>query len=96
MGRVTGLPPDAGAFLAMGPPARRAVLDLGGPSIVAAIGASGLAVASVPVERDPRPSGRSRWTGPARVRQSARTLAWAAAHRRQGVAESQRWTSVSE
>ena len=95
MGRLSGLPPDAGAFVAMDPTVRRAVLDLGAPSIVAAIGASGVPVASVPVERHPRPSGASSWTAAARVRQSARTLAWAAAHRRQPVA-SQRWTSVSE
>lgn len=78
LGRVTGLPADAGAFVAMGPGVRRAVLDLGGPSIVAAIGASGGAVASVPVARDRRPSGRSAWTAAGRARQSARTLAWAA------------------
>ncbi len=101
MGRVTGLPPDAGAFVAMGPDARQAVLELGGPSIVAALGASGLPLASVPVERHRRPTGESSsWTAAARVRQSARTLAWAAAHRRQVPAAeataSQRWTSVSE
>ncbi len=96
LGRVTGLPADAGAFVAMGPAARRAVLDLGGPSIVAAIGASGVPVASVPVERDRRPSGHSSWSAAGRARQSARTLAWAAAHRRQADAASQRWTSVSE
>jgi polyisoprenyl-phosphate glycosyltransferase len=87
MGRVTGLPPDAGAFVAMGPNARRAVLKLGGPSIVAALGASGLPLASVPVERQRRSTGESSsWTAAARLRQSARTLAWAAAHRRQPAA----------
>lgn len=97
LGRVTGLPPDAGAFVALGPEVREAVIDLGGPSVVAAIGASGIPVASVPVERHRRPSGRSAWTSAARVRQSARTLAWAAAHRRQAAPDaSHRWTSVSE
>ena len=98
---ATNLPADAGAFLAVGPEARRAILTLGGPSIVAAIGASGLAVASVPVTRDQRPSGRSAWTPAGRAGQSARTLAWAlAARRRAGQlptgAASHRWTSVSE
>ncbi|MEA2704724.1 MAG: polyisoprenyl-phosphate glycosyltransferase, partial [Actinomycetota bacterium] len=37
---INGLPPDAGAFLALGPAARAAVVGLGGPSVVAAIGAS--------------------------------------------------------
>jgi len=82
LGLVSDLPPDAGAFVAMGPDARRAVLDLGGPSVVAAIGAAGIPLASVPVERHPRPSGRTAWTSTARLRQSARTLAWAAATRR--------------
>jgi hypothetical protein len=95
MGRLTGLPADAGAFVAMGPAPRAAVLGLDAPSIVAAIGTSGVGLASVSVERHRRPSGESSWTSVARVRQSARTLAWAAAHRRQP-AVSQRWTSVSE
>ncbi len=82
MGRLSGLPADAGAFVAMGPAVRHAVVALEAPSIVAAIGASGLPVVSVPVERHRRPSGRSAWTSSARVRQSARTLAWAAARRR--------------
>jgi hypothetical protein len=78
MGRVFGLPPDAGAFVAMGPAAHHAVVSLGAPSIVAAIGASRVALASVPVDRHRRPSGRSAWTSAGRVRQSVRTVAWSA------------------
>ena len=78
---LTGLPADAGAFVALGPPARAAVLRLGPPSVVAAIGVAGVPVASLPVERAPRPSGRSAWTAGARLRQSTRTLAWAARSR---------------
>jgi len=78
MSRLSGLPPDAGAFVAMGPVARHAVISLGSPSIVAAIGASGVALASVPVGRHPRPSGLSAWSSAGRVRQSVRTLAWSA------------------
>lgn len=72
----TGLPVDAGAFVALGPEVRAAVLRLAPPSVVAAIGVAGLPVASVPVERSPRAHGRSAWTATARLRQSLRTLAW--------------------
>ncbi|MFP5220075.1 MAG: glycosyltransferase [Actinomycetes bacterium] len=75
--RLTGLPPDAGAFLAMGPVARGAVLAASAPSLVAAIGVARLPVTSVPVERAERLDGTSSWTPTARLRQSARTLRWA-------------------
>lgn len=81
LARLTGLPPDAGAFLALGAPARRVVLAAGAPSLVAAIGAARLRVASVPVARSEREHGHSAWTARARVLQSARTLAWAARRR---------------
>ncbi|HSK62087.1 MAG TPA: glycosyltransferase [Actinomycetospora sp.] len=73
---LTGLPADAGAFLALGPRARDAVLDARAPSLVAAIGAARLAVRNLPVARDPRPEGRSAWTAADRLRQSLRTLWW--------------------
>jgi len=79
--RLTGLPPDAGAFLAMGPAVRAAVLtamaDGGAPSVVLAVATARVPVTSVPVSRDRRPAGRSAWTAAARVRQSARSLLWA-------------------
>ena len=81
LARLTGLPADAGACMVLGREARAAVLALGGPSVVAAVGISGVATASLPVERRPRPSGRSAWTSRARLRQSVHTLAWAAARR---------------
>lgn len=81
LARLTGLPPDAGAYVVLGPEARRAVLALGGPSVVAAIGISGVLTASIPVERPARPLGRSSWTSTARLGQSARTLIWAATRR---------------
>jgi glycosyltransferase involved in cell wall biosynthesis len=80
--RLTGLPPDAGAFLAMGPRVREAVLAIAAPSIVVAVGQARRPVASVPVTRDRRPDGRSAWTARARLEQSARSLLWAARHRR--------------
>ena len=74
---LTGLPADAGAFVAMDGRARQAVVALDPPSVVAGIGASGIRAVSIPVARQPRPSGRSAWTAAARVRQSSRTLRWA-------------------
>jgi glycosyltransferase involved in cell wall biosynthesis len=76
MAALTGLPPDAGAFLALSPAARAAILAAQAPSVVAAIGAARLPVASIPVDRAPRSAGRSAWTTTARARQSLRTLAW--------------------
>ncbi len=81
LARLTGLPADAGAFLALDAPARRVVLAGDAPSLVAAIGAARLRVASVPVARSERAHGRSAWTVGARARQSTRTLWWAARHR---------------
>lgn len=75
--RLTDLPPDAGAFLAMGPEARAAVVTKRAPSVVLAVGTSGQSVASVPVTRDPRPVGDSAWSGRARLAQSVRSLVWA-------------------
>ncbi len=87
--RLTALPPDAGAFLAMGPEVRAAVVaavaEEGAPSVVLAVGRAGRPVVSIPVARDRRPVGRSAWSTRARVRQSVRSLAWALrARRRQG------------
>ncbi len=87
LARISGLPPDAGAFVALGPVARDAVVTLRSPSIVAAIGASGVPAVSVPVLRSTRPSGRSAWTTPARLSQSGRTLAWAVRARAQAPGE---------
>ena len=75
--RLTGLPPDAGAFLALGPGVRAAVLAADSPSVVLAVGLARRPVASVPVVRDLRPEGRSAWTARARLRQSVRSLWWA-------------------
>ena len=77
LSRLTGLPADAGAFVALDRAARDAVVALDPPSIAAGVARAGIAATSVPVVRAARLSGRSAWTGPARARQSARTLAWA-------------------
>jgi polyisoprenyl-phosphate glycosyltransferase len=79
--RLTGLPPDAGAFLAMDGEVRAAVLaamaDDAAPSVVLGVARARVPVTSVPVARDRRPVGRSAWTGRARLAQSARSLRWA-------------------
>jgi len=84
--RLTGLPPDAGAFFAMDATVRDAVLtavtDEGTPSVVLGVARAGVPVTSVPVERDRRTVGRSAWTARARLRQSARSLTWALSARR--------------
>ncbi|PWW23558.1 dolichol-phosphate mannosyltransferase/undecaprenyl-phosphate 4-deoxy-4-formamido-L-arabinose transferase [Geodermatophilus normandii] len=97
--RLTGLPPDAGAFLALGPAVRdavvAAVLAGSAPSVVLAAGLAGTPLASVPVERDRRPEGTSAWTGRARLRQSLRSLAWAAGRRVSGSRAGRRGRSSS-
>ena len=81
-GRLTGLPPDAGAFFAMDAAVRAAVLTAvtaeAAPSVVLAVARARVPVTSVPVHRDRRPEGRSAWSAAARARQSARSLVWAA------------------
>lgn len=76
MRRLTGLPSDAGAFLAMSAEARQAILAIGGPSLVVALGVAGLPVISVPTPRAARAVGSSTWTTRARLRHSLRCLAW--------------------
>ena len=78
--RLTGLPPDAGAFLAMGEAVRRSVIDAvsaGAPSVVLAVARANQPVTSVPVVRDLRREGESAWTARARLRQSLQSLYWA-------------------
>ena len=76
VGALTGLPADAGAFLAITPRARAAVLSARAPSLVVAIGAARLSVTSVGVQRAPRTVGGSAWTSRARLGLSLRSLAW--------------------
>jgi glycosyltransferase involved in cell wall biosynthesis len=77
MTRLTGLPADAGAFLAMDRPSRDRLLALDPPGIVAGVGAARIRSVSIPVARASRPVGRSAWTPAARLNQSARSLLWA-------------------
>ena len=73
---LTGLPADAGAFVALSPRARAAVLSTRAPSLVVAIGAARLPAVSVPVPRDERTDGASAWTSRARLALSVRSVAW--------------------
>jgi glycosyltransferase involved in cell wall biosynthesis len=86
--RLTGLPPDAGAFVAMDRAVRTAVVTevLAGraPSVVLAVARARRPVVSVPVVRDVRAHGTSSWTTAARLRQSLRSLTWALRHRSGG------------
>jgi glycosyltransferase involved in cell wall biosynthesis len=77
LSRLTGVPSDAGAFVALDRAARHALVALGPPSIVAGIGGAGILAASVPVVRAARTAGASAWTWRARAQQAGRTLAWA-------------------
>jgi len=83
--RLTGLPADAGAFLAMDARVRAAVLEAmtaeAAPSVVLGVARARLPVTSVPVVRDVRTVGRSAWTARARLRQSLRSLSWALTRR---------------
>jgi glycosyltransferase involved in cell wall biosynthesis len=75
---LCGVPADAGAFVLMRRPVVDGVLALRGPPpvLTSMIGLTGLATVSVPVERGPRPSGRSTYGPGARVRAGLRGVAW--------------------
>jgi glycosyltransferase involved in cell wall biosynthesis len=80
---LAGVPADAGMFVAFD----RRVADRllayrpRWPFVVAMIGGTGLPLASIPIRRDRRPSGRSAYTPWDRFRVGIQTLAWAAAWR---------------
>ncbi len=67
---LTGLPRDAGGFLAMDRTARQRILSMASrePFLTALIGCAGLRTASVPIERSRRLSGESAYTGGMRLR----------------------------
>ncbi len=76
--RLTGLPADAGIFVAIDARMRATLLGMGGPypSIVAMIGCTGLPLASLPVTRATRPAGRSAYNSWGRLKSGLRALAW--------------------
>jgi SAM-dependent methyltransferase len=81
---VAGTPVDAGAFVALSRRMverlveMRSLAPLRRPALVAMIGCAGLEVASVPVERAPRPIGGSTYTSARRARSGLEALLWAA------------------
>lgn len=80
---LCGVPPDAGLFVAMD---RRMIerllaFQVSRPFLVALIGCSGLPLASIPVVRSPRPSGRSAYNFWKRLRNACGAIAWVLAWR---------------
>lgn len=76
VGAVTGMPSDAGAFIAMSHTvaARTAALRGTQPYLTAAIALLGRPVSTVPIARAPRASGASAYTPAMRVRLGLRAL----------------------
>jgi hypothetical protein len=72
------VPTDAGAFVAMSRKMKECLLLMPsqGAHVVAMIGASGLPVDSIPVERAPRPRGRSSYTAWGRLRVGGLAVGW--------------------
>lgn len=85
---VSGVPSDAGLFLAMD---RRMVAHLlreRPPFLVPAMGLSRLPLVSLPVKRSTRPSGRSSYSGFRRLATGCRALLWVLRRRFGGPASS--------
>jgi undecaprenyl-phosphate 4-deoxy-4-formamido-L-arabinose transferase len=78
LARIAHVPHDAGTFVVLSRPLVSRLLTMGGPSpsLVAMIGCAGLPVASVPIERVPRPRGKSAYTRFKRLRSGACAVRW--------------------
>lgn len=78
LARIARVPRDAGTFVALSRALVARLLVMGGPSpsLVAMIGCAGLPVVSIPIERAPRPRGRSAYTSRGRLRSGARAVRW--------------------
>jgi glycosyltransferase involved in cell wall biosynthesis len=78
LSRLCGVPPDAGSFVAISRPVVRRILTMacGRSSVVALVGMAGLPVTSIPVDRRPRPHGRSAYSSWGRLRLGATTVFW--------------------
>jgi dolichol-phosphate mannosyltransferase/undecaprenyl-phosphate 4-deoxy-4-formamido-L-arabinose transferase len=88
LGRLVGVPADAGTFVVLSRPLVDKLVEMGGPSpsLVAMIGCAGVVTTSVPVERAPRFEGRSAYSHAARLRSAVQALRWVAWWRLRGVA----------
>jgi glycosyltransferase involved in cell wall biosynthesis len=76
---LTGVPPDAGLFVVMDARMRARLLEfrVRRPFLVAMMGATGLRLESIPVQRAPRPHGRSAYSSLERIRAGAAAAWWA-------------------
>jgi glycosyltransferase involved in cell wall biosynthesis len=76
---LSGVPVDAGAFVAMRQGVRQSLLELAGPEpvLVPMLAATGARLRSIPVNRESRPGGGSGYSSWARLRIAARGLRWA-------------------
>ena len=84
---VAGVPADAGIFMSLDRRVVERLVALDGrrrPSLVAMVGCLRVPMTSIPVERAPRPSGRSSYRGRDRMSLGLRTIAWALAWRLRG------------
>ena len=81
---MTGVPRDAGLFVAVNRKMAERILAFGDPNpfVVAMIGCAGLPVESVPVERSERPAGGSAYSSWGRIRAGLRAVACARRLRR--------------
>lgn len=76
--RLTGIPRDAGMFLALRRPLVQSILrhDVPRPFLTAMVGLSGRRFITVPVDRARRPQGRSAYSSVGRLATAARELAF--------------------
>lgn len=76
---LTGLPIDAGLFVAVNAAMRRKLLSMpaGTPSVVVMIGCAEMPVDSLPVERNSRPSGNTAYTTWRRMKIGWGAVSWA-------------------
>jgi hypothetical protein len=83
---VAGVPADAGIFMALdrATVVRLVALESRRPSLVAMVGCLRVPMISVPVERSPRPSGKSSYGPLGRLRLGFRAIVWALAWRLRG------------
>jgi glycosyltransferase involved in cell wall biosynthesis len=81
---LTGIPRDAGMFLALRRPLVEEILrhDVPRPFLTAMVGLSGRRFVTVPVERSPRPCGTSAYSSAGRLLMAGRELAFVFRHRK--------------